>query len=1107
MFCIGIQFIYAQDFEVKGTVTDQSGTTLPGVSVVVKETLKGTLTDFEGHYVIKILKGQTLQFSYLGLQTKEIIFNVQDNIDVVLKDDAESLNEVVVTALGIKRDKKALGYATQVLKADEFNKVNSTNFLSNISGKVAGVQVTGSSNGLTSSSRIVIRGESSLNINNNSPLFVVDGIPVNNNIYGVGSGSTNQADLPADYGNGAGEINQEDIASITVLKGAASSALYGSRAANGVILITTKSGKRKNGLGVSFSTSTIFSNPLKLWDVQNKYGAGSHLTYSPGSDTNLGPRLDGSTIVKQNGSPGYYTGQATALPLKFRYNLNDFFQTGQSLTNTLSINGATEKSNYRLSYTNSTNTGIVPNTDLRRNNFNLKANYTINDKWKINSSVNYNLSKSNNLLVSGYGSQGIMYNLIWNHTNVDLKWLKDYWLTKDVEQIRMFTWGDNIFKLAHENINAFRKNRLFGNISSTYQFNDNLSLLLRAGLDNSNDFRHSRRPIGSSRYTHGMYREQTIGFNELNTDLLLSYSKDFDDFSTKISIGAKKMDQFTSENKIEGKGLSIPGMYNLQNINVMPTMARNDYKKRINSVYTFVNVGYKNYLYLDLTARNDWSSTLPSQNNSYFYPSASLSFIPSSAYHLGKDIDYLKIRLNAAMVGNDTDPYRLTNTYNNGNLPGSLTNPSVLLNSKLKPEILTSYETGIEAYLFKKRLTVDATYFISNAKNQIIGLNLSQTTGRNSRFINAGKIQNSGIELSIGITPIKTDKFTWSLNSNFTKNRSKVIELIKGMNNYVIAQGPNGGTIEARVGGRMGDIYGRGYLRSPNGKIVYDSSGSPIVDTNIKKIGNYNPDWTLGISSNISYKGFNLYAQLDIRHGGKIYSMTNAIGMESGILAVSLPGRETGIVGPGVVKNSDGTYSPNTTNISAENWYYGNAFRRDNIEANSFDASFVKLRELSFSYTIPKKILKPLKIQSLTLAIVGNNLALWTKVPNIDPETQKHYVFITNNFHWSAQTIADIYKQRWQVELFFKWIKQNLKIKSFLGTTENAVMTQIMIALCNYLLLSYIKFKSKVNLSLQRIIRLLQTNLFSSRSLIELIQPMNIDKPPDIQLQLSLVRN
>ena len=420
----------------------------------------------------------------------------------------------------------------------------------------------------------------------------------------------------------------------------------------------------------------------------------------------------------------------------------------------------------------------------------------------------------------------------------------------------------------------------------------------------------------------------------------------------------------------------------------MPIQSRNIYKKRINSVYGMANIGYNNYLYLDITARNDWSSTLPANNNSYFYPSASVSFIPSSLYELNKNIDFLKVRLNIASVGNDTDPYKLSKTYNNGSLAGTLTNPDAILNANLKPEIATSYETGIEGQFFNKRVTLDASYYITNSKNQIVGLDVSLSTGSKSNVINAGKIQNKGIEIGLGITPVRTKNISWSINANFTKNEGIVKELTPGISNYVIAQGPNGGTIEARVGERMGDMYGRGYLRSPDNQIVYDNTGSPILDTQIKKIGNYNPDWMLGLSTSFKYKNLTFNALVDIRNGGKIYSMTNSIGMESGILAVSLPGRETGIIGQGVVKNNDGSYSTNTTVVSPENWYYSNAFRRDNIEANTFDASYVKLRELSINYRLPQKIITAARMQNISIGLVGNNLALWTKVPNIDPETQ-----------------------------------------------------------------------------------------------------------------------
>lgn len=986
VFCTHL--VNAQTKSISGKVTDSSGFPLIGTTVLVKGTKNATVADSNGNYAIKTEKGSTLVFSFMGFLTKEILVNNQENENVILQDDSVTLGEVVVTALGIKRDKRALGYASQELKSDDINKVNSTNFVSNLTGKVSGVQITGSGNGITSSSRITIRGDKSLNINNNGPLFIVDGIPINNNVYGVGSSATTQEDLPTDYGNGASEINQENIESVNVLKGAAASALYGSRAANGVIVITTKSGKKNKGLGISISSSFMTSEALRLPEIQGVYGAGSKQIYDPGSDTNLGPRFDSGISILQNGSPGYSTGEGQVLPFQFRYDLNDFFRKGNSISNSVSLSGSDEKTNFRLSYGKTTNEDIVPNSDLKRENISLNLNYSISDKWKLNTVATYTKSVSDNTPVTGYGSQGIMYNLLWNHTNVDLDWLKDYWIIKDVKQNSMFSWGDNPFKIAYENINAFKKGRLFGNISSTYEIDKNLSLMARIGMDNSNDFRWSRRPIGSSRYASGMYREQTIAFTEYNADMLLTYDRTFGDFSTKFSVGANRMNQFTSESKIEGQGISIPGIYNLQNINVTPIQSRNIYKKRINSTYGMANIGYKNYLYLDLTARNDWSSTLPANNNSYFYPSASLSIIPTSLFEMNENIDFLKVRLNAASVGNDTDPYRLVKTYDNGALAGTLTNPSAILNSNLKPEIATSYEAGIEAQFFKKRISVDASYYINNSKNQIVGLDISQTTGYTSNVINAGKIQNKGIEIGLGITPVKTTAIEWSLNANFSSNRGTVKELSEGISNYIIAQGPNGGTIEARVGERMGDIYGLGYLRSPDNQIVHDASGSPILDNKIKKIGNYNPDWMLGLSTNLRYKNFNFNALFDIRKGGEIYSMTNSIGIESGILALSLPGRETGIIGKGVVQNPDGSYSPNTTTVSAETWYYGNAYRRENTESNTFDASYVKLREVSINYSFPNKWIKAAKIQNMSIGLVGNNLALWTKVPNIDPETQ-----------------------------------------------------------------------------------------------------------------------
>lgn len=966
---------------ITGTVTDAAGEALAGATVLVQNTQNGALTDNMGAYQLQAATGDTLVFSFFGYASQKQVVGTQAVLNVSLQNDEYLLSEVVVTALGIERDKKALGYSVQGLSSEQINRVRSTNLVNGLSGKLAGVQVTGANNGLASSSRIIIRGENSLNINNNSPLFIVDGVPINNNVYGIGGSSTDQANMPTDYGNGAAEINPEDIESISVLKGAAASALYGSRATNGVIVITTKSGKNTQGLGVSISSTTMFSSPLVLPEVQQQYGGGWGLNYEADYGTNFGPALDGSMVL-QDGSPGFENGQAE--PFVHRYRLEDFFETGLSTNNQVSITGGSDKGNIKLAYANSYNTGIVPNTELQRDNISINTSYRPTDKWTLNLSGTYLKSQSDNLPVAGYGGQGLMYALLWNYTNVDLDWLRDYWLEKDRVQRNIFTWADNPFLIANEHINAFNKDRLYGMVSSVYEFTPQLSLMMRMGTDYSNDFRYSRRPQGSVYSPNGMYREQTVGYRETNADFLLSYTKPIGNLSTRISVGGNRLDQQTSESLVEGRGLAIPGIYTLGNINVTPSLSRYDGRKRVNSLYAFANLGYKDFLYMDITARNDWSSALPSSNNSYFYPSVSLSFLPSELLELGDAVDYLKLRFNVARVGKDTDPFQLYKTYQFATLPNSLTNPNQLPNANLKPEQTDSYEVGVEGYFWGKRLVFDLSLYRTISTNQIISFAVSQGSGYQSVFANSGKIENQGIELVLSGVPIKTKNFEWNITANFTRYRGRVVELYKDLESYIIAQGPAGVTVEARPGVRMGEIYGNTYVRNDEGQIVFGDNGLPLLGDRAS-VGNYNPDWMLGLSSGIRFHGLSLYGLFDIRQGGIIYSYTHAVGTESGILPISLAGRENGIVGEGVVENSDGTFSANTTEVGAENYYYGGVFPRENAEANSFDASYVKLRELSLSYSIP---IRQIGLRDLSVALIGNNLLLWTKVPYIDPEAQ-----------------------------------------------------------------------------------------------------------------------
>ncbi|WP_062060862.1 SusC/RagA family TonB-linked outer membrane protein [Aquimarina longa] len=977
LFFIFSTSLFAQK-QITGVVEDSAGVPIPGVSVVVQHTTRGTITDFDGRYAIEAKEGEILEFSSLGSKDQTVIIKNQSILNIILENSIDELEEVIVTSLGIRKEKKVLGYAVSELKAEEITKVRSTNVMNTLSGKIPGLQITGASNGLASSTRVIIRGENSLNLDSNEPLFILDGVPVNNRAFGIGGNSTDQADLPTDYGNGISELNADDFESITVLKGAAASALYGSRAGNGVIVITTKKGKAGHGLGVELSSSTMFSSALKLPQLQTEYGGGWAGKYASNFGTNFGPRLDGSIVSQE-----LALGEPVDRPFINRYDLNDFFKTGLNLNNTVSISGANDKGDFLFSYGNSYNEGIIPNSNLKGNSFRLNAGYDINDKWRINATSNYITRGSDNLPVAGYGSQGIMYTLLWNYINVDLGELRDYWKVEDEEQRRLFTWGDNPWFIVNENSNAFSKKRFIGNINTTYKLTKHLSILARIGADESNDFRWSRRSKGAQRASNGLYREQKINFSEINADFLLSYEKEFGDFDTKFSIGGNRFDQKIKESLLQGNGLTVPGLYNTQNINVIPKLRSDIFEKRINSAYAFTTIGYKDFIYLDVSARNDWSSTLPKGNNSYFYPAASLSLIPSTLFTLPETIDFLKLRFNVAEVGKDTDPYNLEKTFEFAVLPGSLTNRSKLPNANLKPERTTSTEFGLETYLFQKRISLDATYYSSTSRDQILNVGISGANGFDSLVTNAGEIENSGVELALGIVPVRTENFEWGLKANFSKNKSKVKSLSGNLETFIIARGPNNVTVEARPGEQMGDIYGEAYERNETGDIIYEN-GIPVTGDR-KKVGNYNPDWMLGLSTNLRYKGLNLSILFDVRQGGEIYSYTNAIGRESGILDFTSGWRD-GVVGEGVVRDGSGGFVPNTQEVTAEEWGYG--IPRSNAEANIFDASYVKLRQLSLGYSFPESVVSLLGLQEFSMSLVGSNLFLWTDVPNIDPEAQ-----------------------------------------------------------------------------------------------------------------------
>lgn len=1034
---------------VMGTLTDPNGEPLIGASVMVKGTSSGTVTDYDGKYSLNVPAGSDiLIFSYVGYETKEEALNGRTKIDLQLAASALGLDAVTVTALGIKRETKALGYAVQELDNEQISQVKDVNLVNNLTGKVAGVQITNGGSGIGSSSRIVIRGESSLS-SDNQPLFVVNGVPVNNS---NGSNGRSEGNLEADYGNSAAEINPDDIESISVLKGANATALYGSRAANGVILITTKTGSSKKGLGISFNNNTTFERPLRIPEYQNKYGQGAGGNFAFGNgfgagvndniDESWGPAFNNQMIVQHDSptssglragdfavrprdSNNQFTDQAQPLPWTAApTNIEDFFETGITTINSLALYGGDETRNFRLGYSNTNNKGILPNTNLKRNNVSLDlGQYLLNKKLRINLNANYINSGSDNRPNNSYGTENIMYLWVWFGRQIDMNSLRNYWQPglENIQQYNYnYNWHDNPYFTMYENTNSFDKNRLFGNVNATYEFTNNLKLMVRYGLDTYDDKRVSKRAWSTQRFPQGQYREDAIFFQERNADFLLSYApKISENFSLTLSGGGNQMTQERRYLRNSANQLAVPGIYSFNNASIPLTKNQYNEKRRINSLYTMANIGINNFLYIDLTGRNDWSSTLPADHNSYFYPSASVSAVLSEVIDFPNAISFAKFRAGWGQVGNDTDPYRLEAYLRFLNDPyGSqllATESSVLANSDLKPERVNTLEFGADLRFFNGRLGLDATWYNTIAQDQILRVPVSATSGYTARFINAGEIESKGIELLLTANPVRTEKFSWDLGLNFTRARSVVNELTEGIESYQISS--NYLQVLAKPGERMGDVYGTGFVLidpATNEQVIvddvadikdsyvhlYDSDGFPVRDPNLRKLGNYNPDFQLGINNNFRIGNLDFGFLFDWRQGGVVLSRTLLIGGTSGLVAETAEydrengtfiGGTTRVSGVseldrgGVVANGDGTYSPNTTELSARDFYWSH-FNRGNEAVGTYDATFLKLREARIGFNFPASFANKIGAERIRLGLIGRNLLLFTENPHFDPE-------------------------------------------------------------------------------------------------------------------------
>lgn len=996
--------VSAQDRTVSGRVTSaEDGGVLPGVSVVLKGTAIGTQTDGDGRYSLSIpAAGGTLTFSFISLKTQDIVVTNQSSVDIVMETDAATLNEVVVTAFGVRQDKKALGYAVQEVKGDQFTSAREPNIISSLSGKVAGAQITSTSGAVGSSTRIVLRGANSLT-GNNQPLFVVDGIPISNRATGnSGSGGG------TDFGNGAADINPDDVETLTVL-GPNAAALYGSRASNGVILITTKSGKGTKGIGVSVNTSLQFDRPMRLPDFQNSYGQGASNTYfeyidgsngDEGVDESWGMPLDiGLEAIQwnSNGKPAPWVSQPD--------NIKDFFETGVLATQNVALSGANDKGNFRLSFTNLKQTGTLPNTDLTRRTIAMNSGLNLSSKLSADFSVNYVDGKSDNRPQTGYTGQNPIQQFIWSGRNVDFNALKDY------KNLPLATtglgagyspvnWNDrfqnNPFWASDNNINANQKNRVFGNVKVNYKITDWLSAFVRTGVDyfTEGQTRIRAKGIESTTNGNGFYQEYSETDYESNTDFLLSFHKEIaKDFALSASVGANRRDEKFSQLIGTAPELELPGVYNLSNVKSGVAVTTSNFKsqKRVNSVYGSVNLAYKNYLFLDFTGRNDWSSTLPSEENSYFYPGISASAALSDIFSIQSNtLSFLKLRASWVQVGSDTGPYNLVQTFAFRSPWGTVLSPSEsnsLLNPQLKPEITTSLEIGVDASFFQGRLNAALTVYNKKTNDQIIPVQISGASGYTSRNTNIGEMTNKGLEIQLGGSPVKlSNGFEWNVVVNWARNINEVTELAPGLDALNLGGQWNVST-QARVGEAYGALFGPGFVKDPDGNIVHGENGLPLIDETYRVLGNVTPKWTGGITNTFTYKGILLDVLIDGRYGGDIYSMTTTWGRYSGVLEETLLGRETGIVGDGVIANGDGTFRPNNVVVSAEQ-YNKAAYSNDVAESSIFDASFIKLRQVQLGYRIPNSLLGNFPIRDITVSIVGRNLGLiYANVPHIDPET------------------------------------------------------------------------------------------------------------------------
>ena len=1012
---------------VSGKVTDAKNEPIEGVTVLEKGTNNGAITSADGTYSIRVSSNATLFFSFIGYKSLEVNIANRTNVNVQLFESVSSLGDVVVTALGIERQTEDLGYNVQRLEPQKLNQVKAPNFVDNLAGKMAGVTISQGATGVGSTSRITIRGEASFT--NNNPLFVIDGTPVNNNSVVNFTNDAAAGFQEVDFGNGAMEINPDDVASVSVLKGPSAAALYGTRASNGVIIITTKNGAEKEGIGVSINSTTFIERAFQLPKFQNRYGQGNSGQFEyvdglgGGTNDNIsyswGPELDAGLLIPQYDSPVTLpNGQVVrggdiavhgGLPItptpfiSHPDNLKNFYETGVTAINNVAISTGFDQGDLRLSFTDLQSESIIPGVNLDRKTISAKLNFKPSPRLKVTSFISYANAGSDNRPSGGYGSENVNYALVaWGPRSLNIENMRNYWQS-GLENRRQYsfnyTFFDNPYFTLLENRNSFERDRLFGNVSIRYIINDFLSVNLRTGMDYSSEQRQFRRAFSSNRFANGAYAVHDVFFRENNTDLLVNYSNTFGQFSLDVSAGANRMDQQASTDQTQALSLAQPGIFRLSNaaspLEVFEFLSR----KRINSAYAVAKLGFKDLLYLEATARNDWSSALASptssDNVSFFYPSISGAFIASNAFNLPSYMNYLKLRASYAQVGNDTNPYQTAGVFNAQtpyNSQPTFSEQSTIPNANLLPEKTGSVELGAEVGLFNRRVNLDLTYYNALTSNQIISLPVSITSGYTERVVNGGEVRSKGIEAIAQVQWLRTGDLGWSSTFNFSRNVTTVESLPDEVDRLTLAYSRVYDNVNQTVffqveeDGRIGDMYGTGYLRNEEGRFAIGSNGLFIADNTLKKIGNYNPDFILGLNNEFSYGNWNMSFLFDWRQGGQLVSRTLALAAVAGQLEETANRPSGGIVADGDVNTGSAdnpVYVENTRAVSAEA-YYRNFYDRNHEENNTYDASYLKLRQLAITYRFQGAFFQDGR--SLELSLIGRNLFAISEIPHFDPE-------------------------------------------------------------------------------------------------------------------------